>query len=172
MFSRNLSLQNTKKTNISQDQRAFLAQVSVKDIDKICSDEPLQRGAIISEELKTKIEVALNIVPDEEVNHESDSDPENPLEFRQVFSFFIKYMTDRTDIIILLFGNKSKQKAHKTCSVSLSSFSTSSISLLQRQDTRAGYQLYLFLLNQIIVVLLLVQNRLISVYNPTFPLEM
>ena len=128
MLSRNLLLRNNNKTNISQDQRAFLAQTSVNHIDKICSDEPLQRGATISEELGTTIEVALGMIPDEELNHESDSDSENPLECRQVFSFFIKYMTDRTDIIILLFRNKSKRKAHETRSVSSSSSSTSSIS--------------------------------------------
>ncbi len=128
MLSRNLLIRNTEKINISQDQRAFLAQISVKNIDKICSHEPLRRSATISEELETTIKVALDMVPNAEVNHESDSDPENSLEFRQVFSFFIKYMTDRTDIIILLFRNKSKQKAHETRSVSLSLSSTSSIS--------------------------------------------
>ena len=105
-----------------------MAQISVNNIDKICSDEPLRRGATISEELETTIEVAFDMVSDEEVNQESDSDLENHLEFRQVFSFFIKYMTDRTDIRILLFRNKSKQKAHKTRSVSSSLSSTSSIS--------------------------------------------
>ena len=33
MFSRNLSLQNTEKTNISQEQQAFLVQISVNNID-------------------------------------------------------------------------------------------------------------------------------------------
>ena len=127
-FSWDSSLQNTQKTNISQDQRTFLAKISVNNIDKICSDEPLRRGAKMSEDLETTIEVALDIVPDEELNHKSDSDLEDLLEFRQVFSFFIKYMTDRTDIIILLFRNKSKQKAHKTRSVFSFLSSTSSIS--------------------------------------------
>ena len=68
------------------------------------------------------------MVPDEEVNHESDSDLEHRLEFRQVFSFFIKYITDRADIITLLFRKRSKQKAYETLSVSLSPTSTSSIS--------------------------------------------
>ncbi len=103
-----------------------MAQISVENIDKICSDESLQMGATISEELGTTIQVALGMVPDEEVNHESDSDPENSLECRQVFSFFIKYMTDRTDIIILLFRDKMRQKANESRSVSLSSSSTSS----------------------------------------------
>ncbi len=89
MFSRNPSLRNTEKTGINHDQRAFLAQISVNNIDKICSDEPLQRGATISEELETTIEVALDMIPDEEVNNPSDSDPENPLEFGYVFLFFI-----------------------------------------------------------------------------------
>lgn len=89
MFSRNPSLRNTKKTGINHDQRAFLAQISVNDIDKICSDEPLRRGAKISEELETTIEVALDMIPDEEVNNPSDSDSENPLEFGYVFLFFI-----------------------------------------------------------------------------------
>ncbi len=137
-FFRNALLQNTKKSNISQDQRVFFAQISVNYIDKICSHEPLQRVATISEELETTIEVALDMIPDEEVNHESDSDPENLLEFRQVFSFFIKYITDITDIIILLFRNKSKQNAHETRSVSLSLSSTSSISpiLMTRHRSR------------------------------------
>ena len=82
MFFLNQLLQNTKKTNISQDQRSFLAQISVNNTDKICSDELLSKGAIISEELETTIEVALDMVPNEELNHESDSDPENLLEFR------------------------------------------------------------------------------------------
>ena len=43
--------------------------------------------------------------------------------------------------------------------------------LLQRQDTGAGNQLYSFVLNQIIVMPLLVENRFVSVYNPTYPLE-
>ncbi len=137
MFSRNPSLRNTEKINISQDQQVFLAQISVNDIDKICSDDRLRRGATISEELETTIEVALDIVPDEEVNHESDSDLENSLEFGQVFSFFIKYMTHTTDIIILLFRNKSKQKAHKTRSVSSFSSSTSSISLPPKTRQRS-----------------------------------
>ncbi len=92
------------------------------------SDEPLQRVATISEELETKIKILLDMVPDEEVNHKSDSDPENSLEFRQVFSFFIKYITHKTDTIILLFKNKSKQKAHETRSVCLSLSFASSIS--------------------------------------------
>lgn len=78
MCSRNPSLRNTKKTNISQDQRAFLAQISVNNTEKICSDEPLQRGITMSEELETTIKVASDMVPDEEVNYQSDSDPENP----------------------------------------------------------------------------------------------
>ena len=73
------------------------------------------------------------MVPDEEVNYETDSDPENSLEFSQVFSFFIKYMTDRHDIIILLFRNKSKQKAHETRSVPSSLSFTSSISPLSKR---------------------------------------
>ena len=137
MFPRNLLLRNTKKTIISQDQRAFLTQISINNIDRICFDEPLQKGATISEELKTTIEVALDMVPNEEVNHESNSDPESPLKFWQVFSFFIKYMTDTTDIIILLFRNKSKQKAHETRSVSSSSSSTSSISSLPKARHRS-----------------------------------
>ena len=105
-----------------------MVQISVNDIDKICSDKPLQRGATISKKLERTIKVLLNMIRDEEVNHKRDSDLENHLELRQVFSFFIKYMTYKTDIIILLFRNKSKQKAHKTLSVSSSSYSTSSIS--------------------------------------------
>ncbi len=128
MFPRNLLLQNTKKTNISQDQRAFLTQISINNIERICFDGHLLKGATISEELKTTIEVGLDMVPDEKVNHESNSDPESPLKFWQVFSFFIKYMTDKTDIIILLFRNKSKQKANETRSVYSFSSSTSSIS--------------------------------------------
>ena len=72
MFSRNPLLRNTETTNISQDQRTFLAQISVNHIDKICSDEPLQKGVTISEELKTTIKFALDMVPNEEVNHKSD----------------------------------------------------------------------------------------------------
>ncbi len=144
MFSRKPSLRKTEKTNISQDQRGFLAQISVNNINKICSNEPLQRGAKISEELERTIKVAFDIVADEEVNHESDSDPENPLEFRQVFSFFIKYMTDRTDTIILLFRIKSKQKEHKTCSVSSSLSSSSSISPPPKTRNRSWQPTLLF----------------------------
>ena len=144
MFSQNLSLQNTKKTNISQDHQAFLAQIPINDIDKICSDELVQKSATISEEPETTIEVALDMVPDKEVNHKSNSDPENPLEFKLVFSFFIKYMTDRTDIIILFFRNKSKQKAHETRSVSSSSPSTSSISPSPKTRHRSRQPTLLF----------------------------
>ena len=76
------------------------------------------------------------MISDENVNHESDSDPENRLEFRLVFLFFIKYMTDRTDILILLFRNKSKQKAHETPSVSLSLSFISSISPFSKDKTQ------------------------------------
>ena len=144
MFSQNQSIRNTKKTNVSQDQQALLAQISVHDIDKICSDELLQRGATISKQLETTIEVALDMISDEEVNHESDSDLENLLEFSQVFSFFIKYMIDRTDIIILSLRNKSKQKAHETCSVSSSSSSTSSISPSPKTRHRSRQPTLLF----------------------------
>ena len=87
------------------------------------------------------------MAPDEEVNHESNSDPENSLEFRQIFLFFIKYITDRNDIIILLFRNKNKQKAHETRSVFCLHPLFHQYHLLQRQDTGAGNQLYHFLLN-------------------------
>lgn len=89
MFSRNFSLQNTQKTNFNEDQQAFMAQNSVNNIDKICPDEPLQRGATICEELETTIEVALDMIPDEEVNNPGDSDPKNPLEFGYVFYFLL-----------------------------------------------------------------------------------
>ena len=137
IFSRNPSLQNIKKTNISQDQRAFSAQISVNDIDKICSDLPLGREATISEQPETTIKVALGIVPDEEINHESDSGLENSLEFRLVFSFFIKYMMDVSDIIYSLLRNKNKQKAYETCCVSLSLSFTLSITPLPNTRHRS-----------------------------------
>ncbi len=68
------------------------------------------------------------MVLDEQGNHESNSNSENLLKFRPVFSFFIKYMMDRTDIIISLIGNRRKQMPNETSSVSSSLFSTSSIS--------------------------------------------
>ncbi len=82
MFSQSPLLRNTEKTNISQDHQAFLAKISVNDVDKICSDEPLRSVATISEELEKTIEVVLDMVRDEGVSHESDSDPENSLQFR------------------------------------------------------------------------------------------
>ncbi len=100
MFSRNPSLQNTEKTNISQGQQPFLAQISVNNIDRIYTDELLQKDARIFKELETTIRVALDMISDDEVNYESHLDPENLLEFGQEFSFFNKYITDRTYIII------------------------------------------------------------------------
>lgn len=43
--------------------------------------------------------------------------------------------------------------------------------LFQRKNMGAGNQLYLFFLNQIIIISLFVQNRLISIHNPTCSLE-
>lgn len=76
------------------------------------------------------------MVHDEEVNIQSDSNLENSLKFRQVFLFFIKYVTDRTDIIILSYRNKGKQKAHKTRNVFLTLSSPSLISPLPKTRQR------------------------------------
>lgn len=58
-------------------------------LDKICSDKLLQKGATISEELETTIEVALDMIFDKEVNNLSDLDPEKFFKYGYVFLFFI-----------------------------------------------------------------------------------
>lgn len=49
-----------------------MAQISIYNIDKICFDKPLQKIATISEELKSIIEVALDMILDKDVNNLSD----------------------------------------------------------------------------------------------------
>ncbi len=86
MFFQNLSLQNTLKTHFSQDLRVFLVQISINNIE-ICSDEPLRRGVIILEGLEMTIEVALNMVSNEEIDNINNWDPNNSWDFNQVFYF-------------------------------------------------------------------------------------
>lgn len=81
VLSQYLSLQSTKKTNINQQQRAVLAQISINNINKISSDELLQRGATICKELETAIKVPLDLVLDEVMDNQSDSDPDNSFDF-------------------------------------------------------------------------------------------